>query len=55
MVHIYPNYYVLMKLKNIMRVEIINLNFSLKDGVKSVSKTKKKNCFSSIYQGLHFV
>ena len=44
--------YVLMKLENIMRAEILNLNFSIKDGVKIVSKTKKKNCLSSIYQGL---
>ena len=42
-----------MKLENIIRVEILNLNFSMKDVVKSVSKTKKKNCLYSIYQGLH--
>ena len=42
-----------MKLENIMRVEILNLNFSIKDCVKSLSKTKNKNCLSLIYQGLH--
>ena len=47
--------YVLRKLENVMRVEILNLNFSIKDGVKSVPKTKKKNFLSSIYQGLHCV
>ena len=30
-----------------------DLNFSIKDGIKSVTKTKKKNRWSSIYQGLH--
>ena len=40
--------YVLMKLENIMRVKTLNLNFSIKDGVKRVSKTKKKNCLPSI-------
>ena len=35
----HPNYYVLMKLENIMRVERLNLNFSIKDDVKNVSKT----------------
>ena len=35
-----------MKLENIMRVEILNLNFNIKDSIKSVSKTKKKNCWS---------
>ena len=29
-----------------MRVEILNLNFNIKDSIKSVSKTKKKNCWS---------
>ena len=53
MVHIYPNYYASMKLENIVRVDILNLNFGIKDGVKSVSKTKKKNRLSSIDQGLH--
>ena len=42
MVHIYPNYYML------MRVKILNPNFSIKDGVKSVSKTQKKNCLPYI-------
>ena len=42
-----------MKLENIMRVEILNLNFSIKDGVTGVSKTKKKNSLPLIYQGLH--
>ena len=27
----HPNYYILMKLGNIMRVEILNLSFSIKD------------------------
>ena len=53
MVHIYPNCYVLIKLENIMREEILNLNFSIKDDVKSVSKTKKKSHLYLIYQGLH--
>ena len=42
-----------MKLENIMRVEILNLNFSIKDRVISVSKTQKKNCLTSIYIELH--
>ena len=42
-----------MKLGNIMRVEIFNLNFSIKDGLKIVSKTKTKNYWSTIDQGLH--
>ena len=53
MVHIYPNYYVLMKLEIIMSAGILNLNFSIKDSIKSASKANKKNCWSSIYQGLH--
>ena len=38
----------LMKLGNILRVEMLNLNFSIKDGLKIVSKTKTKNCWSVI-------
>ena len=38
----------LMKLENILRVEMLNLNFSIKDGLKIVSKTKTKNCWSVI-------
>ena len=36
-----------------MRVEILTLNFSIKDGLKIVSKAKIKNCWSMIDQGLH--
>ena len=42
-----------MKLENIMRVEILNMNFSIKDGLKIASKTKIKNCWSTIDQKLH--
>ena len=35
-----------------MGVEILTLNFSIKDGIKIVSKTKMKNCWSMIDQGL---
>ena len=46
----HPNYYEISskpsKLENIMRVEILNLNFSTKDGLKIVSKTNMKNCWS---------
>ena len=42
-----------MKLGNITRVEILNLNFSIKGGLKVVSKTKTKNCWSTIVQELH--
>ena len=53
----HPNYHVipskLPKLGNIMRVEILTENFSIKDGLKFVSKTKLKNCWSMIDQGLH--
>ena len=35
-----------------MRVELLTLNFSLKDGLRIVSKTKMKNCWSMIDQGL---
>ena len=31
-----------MKLENIVRQKILNLNFSIKDGIKRVLKTKKK-------------
>ena len=31
----------------------INMNFSIKDGLKIVSKTKTKNCRFMIDQGLH--
>ena len=43
----------LFKLGNIMRVETLTLNFSIKDGLKIVSKTKMKNCWSTIDWGLH--
>ena len=36
------NYYLLMKLGNILRVEILNLNFSIKDGIKNVKRLKRK-------------
>ena len=50
MMHIYPNYCICIKKlrvinSHIMRVEILNLNFSIK-GIKN------KSCFSSIYLGL---
>ena len=52
----HSNYYEisskLSKLGNIMRVETLTLNFSIKDGLKIVSKTKMKNCWSMIDQGL---
>ena len=35
-----------------MRVEILTLNFIIKDGLKIVSKTKMENCLSMIDQGL---
>ena len=35
-----------------MREETLTLNFSIKDGLKNVSKTKMKNCWSMIDQGL---
>ena len=38
----------LSKLGNIMRVETLILNFSIKDGLKIVSKTKIRNCWSMI-------
>ena len=33
----------------------IKLNFSIKDILKLISKTKMKNCWSTIDQGLHCV
>ena len=42
-----------MKLGNIMRVEILNMNFSIKDDLIIVSETKTENCWSTINQGLH--
>ena len=36
-----------------MRVETLTLNFSIKDGLKIVSKTKMKSFWSTIDQGLH--
>ena len=36
-----------------MRVETLIVNFSIKDGLKIVSKTKIRNCWSMIDQGLH--
>ena len=36
-----------------MRLEMSNLNFSRKDGLKRLSGTKNQNCSSMIYQGLH--
>ena len=53
----HPNYHEtsskLFKLGNIMRVEILTLNFSVKDGLKTVLKTKIKYRWSTIDQGLH--
>ena len=40
------------KLGDIIRVETLTLNFSIKDGLKIVSKSKMKNCWSMIDQGL---
>ena len=48
-----PNYYLLMKLGNSMKAETLNLNFSINNGLKNVSKTKTKNRWSTIYQGLY--
>ena len=36
----------LSKMGTIMRVETLTPNFSIKDGLKIVSKTKIKNCWS---------
>ena len=33
---------------------MLTLNFSIKDGLKVVSKTKMKNCLSMIDQELHY-
>ena len=49
----HSKFYVLMKLENIMRVQILNRNISLKDGLKIFSRTKTKNYCSMIDQGLH--
>ena len=52
----HPNFYEisskLSKLGN-MVVEILTMNFSIKDGLKIVSKTKMNNFWSTIGQGLH--
>ena len=54
----HPNYYEISskssELENIMRVGILTPNFSIKDGLKIVSRTKLKNCWSTIGQGLHY-
>ena len=54
----HPNYYEifskLSKLGNIMTVEILTLNFSIKDGLKIISNIKMENCLSVIDQGLHY-
>ena len=42
-----------MKLGNILRIEMLSMNFSIKDGLKIASNNKTKNCYSSIHQGLH--
>ena len=44
-----------MKLGNIMRVEILNLKISIKDGLKNISRTKMENRWSTIYQGLYYM
>ena len=53
----HSNYYEIFfkssKLGNIMRVEILTLNWRIKDGLKIVSKTKMKKCLLEIDQGLH--
>ena len=36
-----------------MRLELLTVNFSIKDGLRIVSKAKMKNCWS-IDQELHF-
>ena len=43
----HPNYYEIPSKLSRLR------NFSIKDGLKIVSKTKMKNCWSMIDQGLH--
>ena len=50
----HPNFYVLMKLGNMMRVPKLNPNFSIKYDLKLVSRTRRKNVWSKIDQGLHF-
>ena len=53
----YSNYYEisskLSRLGNIMRVEKLTVNFSIKDGLKIVSNTNMKTFWSMIDQGLH--
>ena len=53
----YSNYYdissKLSKLGNIMRVETLTVNFSIKDGLKFVSNTNMRTFWSMIDQGLH--
>ena len=53
----HSNYYEisskLSTLGKIMRVETLTLNLSIKDGLKIVSKTKTRNCWSMIDQRLH--
>ena len=38
-----------------MRVGMLTLNLSIKDDLKTVSKTKIKNCWSMIVQGDYIV
>ena len=40
-----------MKLGNIIRVQILSPNFSVRDGLKLVTRAKTKNCWSTIDQG----
>ena len=53
----YSNYYdissKLSKLGNIMKVETLTVNFSIKDGLKFVSNTNMRTFWSMIDQGLH--
>ena len=53
----HPNYYEissnLSKLENIMRVELLTLDFSIKKGLKIVLKTKIENIWSITDYGLH--
>ena len=37
-----------------MRVGLLTVNFSIKSGLRIVSKAKMKHCWSIIDQGLHF-
>ena len=43
----------LSKLGNIMKVETLTVNFSIKDGLKFVSNTNMRTFWSMIDQGLH--